>query len=312
MRRRHSAPPSPLPQRLGIDPVRLRLPLDGAWPTVRAYLAERLPTVPASHLDAILAGGEIHGEDGPLGPDAPYRPGAWLWFHRELAPETPVPFALEVLHRDERLLVVDKPHFLATTPRGSHVTETALARLRHELDLPELSPAHRLDRLTAGLALFVVQPRHRGVYQGLFADRLVHKEYQAVAPYRPELALPTTVRSHIVKERGIIAAYELTDAEPNAESRIELLEHRGGLGRYRLLPATGRTHQLRLHMSGLGVPILGDPVYPVVLPDPAPDDFSDPLQLLASVLAFTDPVSGEELRFTTRRTLAAWPAHDSP
>jgi tRNA pseudouridine32 synthase/23S rRNA pseudouridine746 synthase len=307
MRRRPHAPPSPLPQRQGIDPVRLRLPVDGTWPTVRAYLADRLPAVPASHFDAMLAGGEIHGEEGPLAPDAPYRPGGWLWFHRELAPETPVPFALDVLHRDERLLVVDKPHFLAMTPRGGHITETALARLRRELGLPGLSPAHRLDRLTAGLALFVVQPAHRGRYQALFRDRRVHKEYQAVAPHRPELTLPTTVRSHIVKERGIIAAHELPDAEPNAESRIELVEHAAGLGRYRLLPATGRTHQLRLHMSGLGIPILGDPVYPVVLPERAPDDFSDPLQLLASVLAFTDPVTGDELRFTSRRRLAAWP-----
>jgi tRNA pseudouridine32 synthase/23S rRNA pseudouridine746 synthase len=312
MRRRHHAPPSPLPQRQGIDPVRLRMPVDGAWPTVRAYLADRLPTVPASRFDAMLAGGEIHGEDGPLAPDAPYRPGGWLWFHRELAPEVPVPFAVDVLYRDERLVVIDKPHFLATTPRGSHVTETALARLRHDLDLPGLSPAHRLDRLTAGLALFVVQSGHRGVYQGLFADRQVHKEYQAVAPYRPGLTLPTTVRSHIVKERGIITAYELPDAEPNAESRVELLEHAGGIGRYRLLPATGRTHQLRLHMSGLGVPILNDPVYPVVLPERAPDDFTDPLQLLASVLAFTDPVTGAELRFTSRRTLAAWPPPTGP
>ncbi|SEM30974.1 pseudouridine synthase [Streptacidiphilus jiangxiensis] len=312
MRRRHPAPPSPLPQRQGIDPVRLRLPLDGNWPTVRAYLAERLPAVPPGVFDAMLADGEIHGEEGPLAPDTPYRPGGWLWFHRELAPEVPVPFALDVLHRDERLLVVDKPHFLATTPRGSHVTETALARLRHDLDLPQLSPAHRLDRLTAGLALFVVHPDHRGRYQQLFADRLVHKEYQAIAPYRADLALPTTVRSHIVKERGIIAAHELPDAEPNAESRIELVEHAGGVGRYRLLPATGRTHQLRLHMSGLGIPILGDPVYPVVLPERAPDDFSDPLQLLASVLAFTDPITGAELRFTSRRTLAAWPPASSP
>jgi tRNA pseudouridine32 synthase/23S rRNA pseudouridine746 synthase len=229
-----------------------------------------------------------------------------------LAPEVPVPFPLEVLHQDERIVVVDKPHFLATTPRGRHVTETALARLRRELGLPELSPAHRLDRLTAGLALFVVQPAHRGAYQTLFRDRRVRKEYRAVARYRPELPLPTTVRSHIVKERGIIAAHEVPDAEPNAESRIELLEHRCGLGHYRLLPATGRTHQLRLHMHGLGIPILGDPVYPVVLDEPAPNDFSDPLQLLASLLGFTDPVTGEPRRFTSRRILAAWEATAGP
>jgi tRNA pseudouridine32 synthase/23S rRNA pseudouridine746 synthase len=197
-----------------------------------------------------------------------------------------------VLHRDERLLVVDKPHFLAMTPRGGHITETALARLRRELGLPGLSPAHRLDRLTAGLALFVVQPAHRGRYQALFRDRRVHKEYQAVAPHRPELTLPTTVRSHIVKERGIIAAHELPDAEPNAESRIELVEHAAGLGRYRLLPATGRTHQLRLHMAALGTPILGDGKYGAGKAEIAGAELPRQLHLHARRLVLPHPVRG--------------------
>ncbi|MFD0278143.1 pseudouridine synthase [Kitasatospora sp. NPDC127111] len=305
MRRKSKVPPAPLPQRLGVDPVHLRLPLDGPWPTVRGYLADRLPTVAPERIDALLHGREIVGENGPIGPDEPFRPGAHLWLYRELPAEVPVPFEVAVLHRDEHLVVVDKPHFLATTPRGRHVVETALSRLRHSLDLPALSPAHRLDRLTAGLAMFVVRPEDRGAYQTLFRDRLVRKEYRAVAPYDPATALPRTVRSHILKERGVIAAREL-DAPPNSESRIELLDHRDGLGHYRLLPHSGRTHQLRLHMSGLGLPILGDPVYPVLLPEPAPDDFRRPLQLLSSVVEFTDPLSGEHRRFESRRTLAAW------
>ena len=61
-------------------------------------------------------------------------------------------------------------------------------------------------------------------------------------------------------------------------------------------------------MSSLGIPIVGDPVYPVLLPDPAPDDFSTPLQLLAAVLEFTDPVTGAPRRFESRRTLAALPS----
>ncbi|MGW3044559.1 RluA family pseudouridine synthase [Kitasatospora sp. NPDC001159] len=305
MRRKSRRPASPLPQRNGVDPVHLRLPAEGPWPTVRAHLVERLPAVAAERIDAALHGREIVGEDGPVAPDTPFRPGAHLWFYRDLPDEVRVPFDVEVLHRDEHLVVVDKPHFLATTPRGRHVAETALSRLRHALGLPALSPAHRLDRLTAGLAMFVVRPEDRGAYQTLFHDRLVRKEYQAVAPYDPALSLPRTVRSHIVKERGVIAAREV-DAPPNSESRIDLLDHRDGLARYRLRPRTGRTHQLRLHMCGLGVPILGDPVYPVVLPEPAPDDFRRPLQLLASVVEFTDPLTGRECRFESRRTLSAW------
>ncbi|MFJ9692024.1 pseudouridine synthase [Kitasatospora sp. NPDC101183] len=305
MRRKSRRPASPLPQRNGVDPVHLRLPLEGPWPTVRAYLVERLPTVGAERVDAALREREIVGEHGPVAPEEPFRPGAHLWFYRDLPEEAHVPFELTVLHRDDHLVVVDKPHFLATTPRGRHVTETALSRLRHTLDLPALSPAHRLDRLTAGLAMFVVRPEDRGAYQTLFRDRLVRKEYRAVAAYDPAVELPRTVRSHIVKERGVIAAREV-DAPPNSESRIDLLEHRDGLGRYRLRPLSGRTHQLRLHMCGLGLPILGDPVYPVVLPEPAPDDFRRPLQLLASSLEFTDPLTGRERRFETARTLRAW------
>ncbi|PJE98012.1 pseudouridylate synthase [Streptomyces carminius] len=308
MRRRRTAPPAPLPQRHGIDPVRLRLPGTGDWATVRDHLVDRLPAVPPERIDAMLSGGAVWGAGGPLAPGAPYTPGAYVWFHRELPDEVPVPYEVEVLYRDDVLVVADKPHFLATTPRGRHVTETALARLRRDLALPELSPAHRLDRLTAGLVLFTVRPAHRAAYQNLFRDRRVHKEYEAVAPYDPALELPRTVRNRIVKERGVIAAYEVP-GEPNSVSRIELAGRRGGLGRYRLLPRTGRTHQLRLHMSGLGVPILGDPVYPRPV-ERAPDDFGSPLQLLAKVLEFTDPVTGRPRRFTSRRALSAWSGPD--
>lgn len=296
--------PSPLPQRNGLDAVRMRTPAAGAWPTMRDHLVDRLPRVDPARIDAMLREGRIVGLDGPLRPGAPYAPESFVWFHRDLPTEVPVPFAIGIVHRDDDLLVVDKPHFLATIPRGQHVVQTALVRLRRELDLPGLSPAHRLDRVTAGLLMFVVRPERRGAYQTLFRDRLVRKTYEAIAPHDPGLALPRTVRSRIVKERGVIRAYEEPGAS-NAETRVELVEHRGGLGRYRLSPTTGRTHQLRLHMSGLGVPILGDEFYPVLGEKPL-GDFTRPLQLLAAELEFIDPISGEPRRFTSRRTLQAW------
>jgi tRNA pseudouridine32 synthase/23S rRNA pseudouridine746 synthase len=220
-----------------------------------------------------------------------------------------VPFGIAVVHRDDTLLVVDKPHFLATIPRGRHIVETALVRLRRELDLPALSPAHRLDRATAGLLMFVVRPELRGAYQTLFRDRRVRKTYEAIAPYDPALELPRTVRSRIVKERGVICAAEVP-GPVNAVTQVELLEHRdvpgtGPLGRYRLAPETGRTHQLRVHMAGLGVPILGDDLYPVLTEKPL-HDFTRPLQLQATTLEFRDPVTGEERRFRSRLALRAW------
>jgi tRNA pseudouridine32 synthase/23S rRNA pseudouridine746 synthase len=298
----------PLPPRDGLDPARVRLPDDGPWATLRDHLVDRLP-VPPERVDAMLAEGRIVDHDGPLAPDAAFVPRAVVWFHRDLPDEAPVPFAPEVVHRDDEIVVVDKPHFLATIPRGRHVRETALVRLRHGLEIPALSPAHRLDRVTAGLVLFVVDPARRGAYQNLFRDRRVEKVYEAVAPHDPALALPRVVRSRITKERGVLTAQEVP-GEPNAETLVELIEARSGpttpaLARYRLTPRTGRTHQLRVHMTSLGLPLLGDPFYPQVRDVPL-DDFRAPLQLLARELAFPDPRTGAMLRFTSRRTLQAW------
>lgn len=301
MRRRQQPP---LPKRHGLDPARLRLPEDGQWATVRDHLVERLPRVDPARIDAMLVAGEIVDLEGPLAPDAPFVPGGAVWFHRDLPVETAVPFDIGIVHRDDDILVIDKPHFLATIPRGQHILQTALVRLRNDLELPDLIPAHRLDRVTAGLLLFVVNPARRGAYQTMFHRKTVRKEYEAIAPYDPALELPRTVRSRIIKEKQVLAAYEV-DGEPNAETEVELVEHRDGLGRYRLRPHTGRTHQLRIHMNGLGVPILGDDFYPVVTDKPV-DDYTRPLQLLAASLEFTDPVSGVPRRFETQRTLRAW------
>ncbi|WP_317442391.1 pseudouridine synthase [Streptomyces collinus] len=306
MRRRTPPPPAPLPQREGVDPVRVRLPSGGAWDTVREHLVERLTGAGPGMVEAMFDAGQVVGADGrAVAPDAPYEPGMYVWFHRDPPAEVPVPFPVEVVHRDEHIVVADKPHFLATTPRGTHVAQTALARLRHELGIPTLTAAHRLDRLTAGLVLFTVRPEERGAYQTLFRDRAVRKEYEAVAPYDPSLALPLTVRSRILKERGVPAAREV-EGEPNAVTRVESAGHRDGLGRYRLVPETGQTHQLRVHLSALGVPILGDPLYPLVTPPVPAGDFRRPLQLLARRLEFTDPVTGAEHSFSSGRTLRAW------
>ncbi|WP_369239192.1 pseudouridine synthase [Streptomyces sp. R21] len=310
MRRKTRIPPSPLPQRHGVDPVRIKLPQGEEWATVREHLVQRLAGAGPGVVDGMLDAGLFVGADGlAVASDTAYVPGMFVWFHRELPDEERVPFALDVVYRDEHIVVADKPHFLATTPRGSHVAETALARLRRELDIPALGAAHRLDRLTAGLVLFTVRPEERGAYQSLFRDRLVRKEYEAVAPYDEELELPRTVRSRILKERGVMAAQEV-EGEPNAVTTVELREQRDDHGLYRLTPSTGQTHQLRVHMCALGLPLLGDPLYPTVTGPVPPGDFRRPLQLLARSLEFTDPVTGREHRFRSARALAAWSSYD--
>ncbi|HWV17059.1 MAG TPA: RluA family pseudouridine synthase [Rhodocyclaceae bacterium] len=297
--------PSPLPSRDGIQPSYAWLP-DGQWPDLLAWLLERFPHLERGVLEDRLARGEIVDELGRvMAADTPYRPGSRIWYYREVPPETPVPFEEVILHRDEHLLVVDKPHFLATVPGGRYLRETLLARLRNKLDLPELTPIHRLDRETAGLVLFCIHPPSRGKYQALFEQRTVQKVYEAIAPFRADLELPRVHRSLLQEgSRNGERFFTMQEVagEPNSETRIALMEQRGDLAKYRLEPHTGRKHQLRAHMASLGVPILSDPWYPAVIEDKG-DDFSQPLQLLARQVEFVDPISGKTRQFSSRRTL---------
>lgn len=303
--------PRPLPLRDGVDPVRIRLADPGRGPrSIPEELRRRFPERRAE-LDAALAAGEVVTADGtPVTERTPRHRGMDVWTYRAPEPEEPVPFDVEVLHRDERVVVVDKPHFLATTPRAGHVTETALVRVRRALGVDTVVPAHRLDRLTAGVLLFVVDPAHRGAYQELFAARRVHKTYLAIGPAPEGTPVERERHSRIHKTRGVLQAAEIP-GEPDAHSRVTLLDTATApdgtrLGLYRLVPTTGRTHQLRVHMAALGTPILGDDLYPEVLPQTA-GDHSRPLQLLAESLSFTDPVDGSARVFRSRRRLDAWP-----
>jgi tRNA pseudouridine32 synthase/23S rRNA pseudouridine746 synthase len=259
----------------------------------------------ASAAAKVLAGEVVLPDGAVVSETTVLPPGAHVYFYRELRDEVPVPFEIPVLYRDDDIVVVDKPHFLATMPRGRHVAQTAVVRLRRELDLPELSPAHRLDRLTAGVLLLTTRRAVRGAYQSLFARGLVQKTYLARAAVNPELKFPTVLRSRIVKRRGQLQAVD-EPGEPNAETLVEHSPASGrcphGDGLYRLTPRTGRTHQLRVHMASIGLPIDNDPLYPDVV-DVASDDFSRPMQLLAHSLEFRDPVGGHQREFVSRRTV---------
>jgi tRNA pseudouridine32 synthase/23S rRNA pseudouridine746 synthase len=295
---------APLPVRDGLNPSRIRLPDEGSG-TVVEYLLERFAADATRVREKVDAGEVVDGEGRVVDPSTPLTSSQWVFLYRDPAPEPRVPFEIEILHRDSDLLVVDKPHFLATMPRGLHIVESALVRLRRELDLPELSPIHRLDRVTAGVLVFSLRPANRGAYQTLFAQRKVTKYYEAVAGHRADLTLPTTVESRIVKFRGTPTAQQVP-GEPNARTVVERLAARGERALYGLHPHTGKVHQLRLHMNSLGLPIVGDNFYPILLDTPR-DDYSDPLQLLAKSIEFPDPFTGRLRRFESRRTLAAWP-----
>lgn len=279
------------------------LRLDESATVLEALLASSSGAeVGAEALAARADAGELVDIDGrPVALDAPSRRNAAVFFYRDLPVETPIPFDLEILYDDENLVVVDKPHFLATMPRGRHVTQTALVRLRRELGNDALAPVHRLDRLTAGVLVFTRRPAVRAAYQELFAARRVYKEYRAHSDAAADEALRDGIRvaNRIEKRAGDLRA-RVVDGPVNAISTITRVDDG-----FRLVPETGRTHQLRVHMAGLGVPIVDDPLYPDVRPELAelPDlgDFSRPLQLVASVLRFADPITGADRSFVSRR-----------
>jgi len=296
-----------LPLRDGVAASALACP-PGPWPTVLDFLAERLPLVARDDWAARLQRGDVLDDTGaPLGPDAPYRAQRRLYYWRWLAAEPEVPGQARVLHLDEHLLVADKPHFLPVTPTGRYVQQTLLTRLRRETGLADLSPVHRLDRETAGLTLFSVQPATRDAYQRLFRDRDVEKVYEAIAPWRDELAarLPLSYDSRLEEHPVDFMQMRTVAGEPNARTRIALIERLGAdRARYELRPHSGVKHQLRAQLCALGLPIEGDRIYPVLQPVEDEVDFSRPLQLLAREIAFTDPISGQSRRFVTSLELA--------
>ena len=281
----------------------LQLP-PGPWPTLLEGLCARFPRIDREQwLDRFARGRVLDAERRTLPADAPYRVGMTILYFREVINEPRIPFEEIVVHVDEHLVVVDKPHFLPVAPTGRHVRETLLTRLVARLGIKELVPLHRIDRDTAGLVLFSADPHSRGAYQDLFRLRRIEKRYEAVAPALPGCVFPLVRESYLVKSELFFRMRE-AEGEANAQTRIEVLAAEGEWWRYALYPVSGRKHQLRVHMAALGAPIRNDPYYPE-LGAVAPDDYSRPLQLLARGLAFVDPLSGLEREFESRRELEA-------
>ena len=224
----------------------------------------------------------------PVAAQDPYRPDTHLLYFRRLGRETEIPFTEEIIYQDDHLLVADKPHFLPVTPGGLYLQQTLLYRLKKRTGIQTLSPIHRIDRDTAGLVVFSIQPHERAAYQNLFRDRAVKKIYEAIAPYDESLAnqLPMTYRSRLEESEHFLQMKEVP-GKPNTDTIIELLEVQKPWARYRLIPGSGKKHQLRCHLNALNIPIRNDQIYPVLTPYQEYDlDFSKSLQLLAKEIAF--------------------------
>lgn len=287
----------------GVGPSCVSLPT-GPWATMLDFLVQRFPGVAAEVWQQRLLQGDVVDEQGAqVMPERTYQPNLHLYYYRWVPDEAPIPFEEAVLFQDEHLVVADKPHFLPVTPSGGYLQQTLLVRLKRRLGLADLVPLHRIDRDTAGLVLFSAQPATRGIYQGLFRQHTISKTYQATARWNPNLPWPLRRETRIGDSAHFMQQQELP-GPPNTSTLIEPLAEHGALARYQLQPITGHRHQLRVHMNALGLPILGDGIYPTLTPEGHTNP-ALPLQLLAQALEFTDPLTGLVRRFESERRLLA-------
>jgi tRNA pseudouridine32 synthase / 23S rRNA pseudouridine746 synthase len=244
---------------------------------------------------------DSEGRSLPL--DAPYIPGQRIYYWRDAGAEPRIPFDEQIIYQDDHILVADKPHFLPVTPTGRYVQETLLVRLKKRTSLADLTPMHRIDRDTAGLVMFCIRAQDRDAYAAMFRERKLYKTYECIAPFSPHIRFPLVRKTRLIESPDSFMQMMETEGQPNSETRIELLEKQGLLARYSLQPITGKRHQLRVQMHALGLPIIGDGIYPTLTPETQQPDYSQPLQLLAKELAFEDPMTAQQHRFVSRLSL---------
>lgn len=274
------------------------------YPTLLEFLVKRFPNVPAqTWVERIAAGKVLTEERLPVTLNTAYMPNRRLFYFREVKNEPVVPFQERILFHNDHLMVVCKPHFLPVTPSGPYVRETLINRLKENTGNPFLSPINRIDRETAGIVLVSVKKESRGTYQRMFMEGRVQKTYEAVAMYcqNPGQKTEWMVENRIEQGEPWFRMQECT-GPVNARSRIRLIENMGSRARFLLFPITGKKHQLRIHLSGLGFPIVNDRYYPVLTPKRT-DDLNRPLLLLSRKIEFQDPITGSDLMFESRRHL---------
>lgn len=291
----------PLPMREGVSASRVNLP-NGPWKTIGDYFSVRFPQVTKDSWQHRVNRGELVDERGQLiSLDHDYRCGACIYYYRECAIETPIPLQETILFQNDELLVVDKPHFLPVTPGGRFLQETLLVRLKRRTGIESLTPIHRLDRETAGVMMISVNPLTRSLWQSLFRKKMVNKEYHALAGVNDDLQFPMIRESRLERDEQFFRMREV-DGPPNSLTQISIIEQRDNHALYRLVPITGKMHQLRVHMNAVGLPITNDGFYPVPLAAGL-DDYARPLKLLAKSITFVDPVSGDNRQFTSLQVL---------
>lgn len=201
---------------------------------------------------------------------------------------TPPPnTSLDILYQDEHLIIVNKPSGLLSVPgRGEDKQDCMLSRLASEY--PDVLTVHRLDMSTSGILIFALNKDIQRGLGALFEQRKIYKRYIA------------KVQGKVLNNNGIIEQPLITDWPNRPKQKIDYASGKPSTTRYTLKshnkdntsvvllePVTGRSHQLRVHMSSLGNPILGDELYGTDVSKSA----SDRLLLHAESIKFTHPAT---------------------
>lgn len=288
-------------------PSKLSLPqINPGVSTVFEYLILKFPYIDGDIWRQRMFDGKVHWHDGSLiSLTTPFQAQQRVYYYREVEKEPSIPFEERILFQDDHILVAYKPHFLPVIPGGKFVNECLQSRLRRSTGIEHLQAVHRLDRVTAGLVIFSVNPASCHQYHGLFETRKIHKTYQAIAKMgdkNVQVGQKWTVKNRIGKGKPSFRM-AILEGESNSHSMIQCVEQTHDKALFELSPVTGKTHQLRLHMQSLGFPLLNDQYYPDILPL-GEDNYSAPLQLLAKALEFIDPVTQQKRHFSCAEVLS--------
>ena len=243
--------------------LRSRVPTSAAGKRLDDYLAGRFRYHSIARWRQEIAAGRVDLDGRRPAPESVVRAGATV-LYRKLHREPPVDRDVRIVHSDSALLVVDKPAHLPIHGDGAFVRNTVVHVLRHELGFPEARIVHRLDRETSGLVAVARSTAARRELERQFAAGTVAKTYLAVVrghvaeDFVCEAAIGHAAHSEIALRRS--ASTAARDAKP-AATRFAVIERGPRNTLLRCEPATGRTHQLRVHLEHVGHPIVGDKLY---------------------------------------------------